>query len=139
VSAFARSRPGPEDSRISEAWRYKRFSGLTVCGEGELVNLSAPRSVAQDPAYSVTPQSEDQLQSELQLPRAAQIAARRACRRDLTEGGRGERVLWLREIRMIQNIECLRAELQRHAFANRRVLGDREVHILEPRRRENVA
>src|SRR4029077_15749692 len=56
--------------------------------------------------------SEDQLHAQLQLPRAAQIAARRARRRNLPESRRRERVLRLREVRMVQQIERLRAELQ---------------------------
>src|SRR5258706_16129428 len=85
----------------------------------------------------------NQLHTQLQLARAAQISARRTGRGDLSELRRREylprRRSRLREIRVVEQIERLGPELQRHALADGRGLGDRQVDILESRRLQCVA
>src|SRR5260370_27202470 len=83
--------------------------------------------------------SEDQLQAQLQLPRTAQVAARGARGEDLSECRRGQVIGRLAEIRMIEEVEGLRAELERGPFLDGGGFGDREIDVFESRRRENVA
>src|ERR1700686_1299304 len=47
--------------------------------------------------------------------------------------------IWIGKIRMIENVEELRAELSAEALAEMEVLRHREIHVAETRIRENVA
>src|ERR1700681_3339093 len=91
--------------------------------------------------------SELQLQGELNLARRAEVARRKACRRDPSEAAGWIRVLcrgsWNREIRIpkvrvVEKIEHFRAELQVDPFRKLRVLDRREVRIHETRTRHGI-
>ena len=74
---------------------------------------------------------EQQLQRKLNLARTSQVPPHRPRRRNLTERRDRQIVLRLPEIRMIEQVERLAPELQRYPLLDLRVLGDREVDVLQ--------
>ena len=66
--------------------------------------------------------SELQLQGELNLPRRSKVARREACGSDLSETAIANRQVRVTEIRVIEQVEQLRAELQIDPFRKLRVL-----------------
>src|SRR5947209_1410218 len=81
---------------------------------------------------------EDQLDSELNLPRTAQIAARGPGRKNLSESVCRLAVLRLPEIRVVEDIERFGPELNGNALADGRVLGEGHVDVLEAGPGEDV-
>ena len=73
--------------------------------------------------------SKQQLQSELNLPRRAEIARREACAGDDSKRAAGCGQHWIPKIGVIENIEKLAAELQVEPFGYLRVLGYRKVCV----------
>jgi len=91
--------------------------------------------------------SELQLQGELNLARRAEVAGRKACRGDPSETagwvrirGRGSwnRKIRIPKVRVIEEIEHFRSELQVNPFRKLRVLDRGEVRINETRPRHGI-
>src|SRR4051794_13473643 len=112
--------PAPQSATRAE---LERVGDPTIAPPSLLSSALIPR-------ISST-QSENQLQRELDLARAAEVAADGPRRRDLPEGGDREVVLRLGEIRVIEQVERLAAELQRDPLGDLRVFRDRQVDVLE--------
>src|SRR5437762_14252923 len=83
--------------------------------------------------------SECQFQAELNLPGRTEVPARRSRRRDAAKVRGGDRAIRLAKIRVIQNVERLRAELDVDAFRDSRDFRKRHIDILESRALDNVA
>src|SRR5258707_2390694 len=77
--------------------------------------------------------SKQHLQSELVLSRTPHRARNRACRR------RADRAVRKPEIRMVEKVERLHAELHPHSLRDRKALEQREVPLGQPRAGKNIA
>src|SRR5262245_21242096 len=86
--------------------------------------------------HSTLPNSEDELQRELQLPRRAGVAGWESGAvgwGDESKGCASHRgnTPWLPKVRMVEEVEDLSPELDTQALGNRGVLEDREIHVFE--------
>src|ERR1043166_1698641 len=79
------------------------------------------------------------LQSKLQLPRRARIAGGKARIGDSAESRATHHSAGLPEVRMVENVESLRSQLQVSFFVKFDVLEHRDVHVIETRSNNHVA
>src|SRR5215207_554153 len=75
---------------------------------------------------------EEQLRAELYVARVARGG-------DAPERGRAEEVVGQVQVRVVEEVEELRAQLQAHALAERSVLHERRVDVVITRPRHDVA
>ena len=83
-------------------------------------------------AFPVELSLEDELEGQLQQARRARLEY-------LTERRRFQIVHGQPEIRMVEQVETLRAELHARGFGNLEVFEEREIDVLDPRAAHRVA
>src|SRR5262249_52336700 len=83
--------------------------------------------------------SEHQLQSKLDLPRRAGFTSWEARGGDPAECRRADDVARLPEVRMVEKVEELGAELRARGLADLRILDDRKINVVEARPDDHVA
>src|SRR4051794_12269303 len=92
--------------------------------------IAAPRRMR---AMGEQLMSERQSGDQLDLPRRPRFASREARARDLPERRAADDVAWRTEVRRVEHIEHVHAELQAGAAPELSVLDERQVRVAEGR------
>src|SRR5437879_10649666 len=83
--------------------------------------------------------SESQLHSQLNLAGRTQIAASTACGGNSAEIGGSDRAIGLREVGVVEDVECVRPELQVDPFGNWCGFGQGEVQVGKSRTSNDIS
>src|SRR6266581_1991954 len=83
--------------------------------------------------------SESEFHAKLNLAGRTQIPANTACGGNSAKIGRSDRAIRLREVGMVEDVECVRPELQVDPFGNWCGFGQGEVHVGKSRTRNDIS
>ena len=83
--------------------------------------------------------SESEFHAKLNLAGRTQIPTNTACGGNLAKIGRSDRAIGLREVGMVQDVECVYPELQVDPFGNWCGFGQGEVHVGKSGSRNDIS